>query len=155
MHSERPYPVESLQRVAESEGRLRTAVRPDVSVYLWGPLASSVPSVDVRETDTHVIVTADVPGVNPQDLEVTITEEALTIKGEVRMEENVDQHGFRRLERRYGAFHRVIPFPTSIKHEQAVADCTNGVLEVKVPKAEPRQSRSIRLNIGKERDGTH
>ncbi len=141
-----------LQRVRDDFARLFGPMSP---WYSWGPLASSVPSVFVRETDTHVIVTADVPGVNPQDLEVTITEEALTIKGEVRMEENVDQHGFRRLERRYGAFHRVIPFPTSIKHEQAVADCTNGVLEVKVPKAEPRQSRSIRLNIGKERDGTH
>lgn len=127
-------------------------------MFPWQPLnpfVSTIPSVDVRETDTHVIVTADVPGVDPEDLDVTITDEALTIRGEVRQEQDMDQPGFRRLERRYGAFHRVIPFPVSVKHDQAVATCRNGVLEVRAPKAEPRQGRSIRLKIAKERDDTH
>lgn len=141
-----------LQRVSDDFARLFGPMSP---WHLMAPFAAPGPSVDVRETDTHVIVAADVPGVNPEDLEVTITDESLTIKGEVRQEHDLDQMGFRRSERRYGAFHRVIPFPTAVRYDQAVADCRNGVLEVKAPKAEPRQRHSIRLNIGTERDSTH
>lgn len=145
-------PYSELQRVRDDFARLFGPVFPWQSTDQF---SHSIPSVDVRETDTHVIVAADVPGVDPDDLDVTITDEALTIRGEVKQEQNTEQSGFRRIERRVGSFQRVIPFPVTVEHDQAVADCRNGVLEVRVPKADPGHSRSIRLEIRKERDGTH
>ena len=118
-------------------------------------LIHSVPSADVSETDTHVIVTAEVPGVDPDDLDVTITDESLTIRGEVRQEQDTSERGFRRMERQYGSFHRVIPFPVSVKHNEAVASCRNGVLEVRVPKAEPGRGRAVRLKIDRGQAGSH
>lgn len=118
-------------------------------------LIHSVPSADVSETDTHVIVTAEVPGVDPDDLDVTITDESLTIRGEVRQEQDTSERGFRRMERQYGSFHRVIPFPVSVKHDEAVATCRNGVLEVRAPKAEPGRGRAVRLRIDKGQAGSH
>ncbi len=115
----------------------------------------SLPSADVSETDTHVIVTADVPGVDPDGLDVTITDESLTIRGEVRQEQDTSERGYRRMERQYGSFHRVIPFPVSVKHDEAVATCRNGVLEVRAPKAEPGRGRAVRLRIDKGQAGSH
>ncbi|HHW10456.1 MAG TPA: Hsp20/alpha crystallin family protein [Firmicutes bacterium] len=111
------------------------------SLSHWGP------SVDVKETDTDVHIMAEVPGVDPGDIDITVTEDSLTIKGEVKHEEDQNREGYRRIERRYGSFHRVIPFPVKVKHDQATADYRNGILEVKVPKAEPGKMRAFRLKV--------
>lgn len=145
-------PYDELQRIRDDFGRFfgsSLAMQPPDQLF------HSFPSVDVSETDSHVIVTADVPGVSSDDLDVTITDDSLTIRGEVRQEQDTSQRGFRRTERRYGAFHRVIPFPVTVKHEEASASCSNGVLEVRVPKAEPGRGRSVRLKIGQGQAGPH
>jgi HSP20 family protein len=111
----------------------------------WGP------SVDVRETDTHIEVSAEIPGVNPGDIDLTVTDDSLTIRGEIKHQADTNQQGFRRIERRYGSFQRTIPFPVAVKHEQATADYRNGILEVKIPKAQTGQTRVTRLKVGEQR----
>jgi HSP20 family protein len=137
-----------------------TRLRDDFSrmfapLWGWGTSPSATarwgPSVDVRETDTHVELSAEIPGVSPGDLDLTITDDNLTIRGEVKHASETDQQGFRRIERRYGAFHRTIPFPVTVKHDQAVADYRNGILEVRVPKAEPGKTKALRLKINEDR----
>jgi len=107
----------------------------------WGP------AVDVRETKSEIIVHAEVPGVNPDDLEVTVRKDGLTLRGEVRHEERRDEGGYRRLERRYGHFHRTIPFPVAVKPDEARAEYRDGVLEVRAPKAQPEPTESVRLKV--------
>lgn len=142
-------PYDELTRLREDFGRMLTPL------LGWGsaPTAGAGwgPSVDVRETDTHIEVSAEIPGVNPGDLDLTITDDSLTIRGEVKHASESKEGGFRRVERRYGAFHRTIPFPVSVKHDEAVADYKNGILEVRAPKAEPGKARAIRLKIGEDR----
>ncbi len=109
-------------------------------------LASWAPLVDVYEKGGNVVVRAEIPGLEAKDVEVHIEEDGLTIQGERKFEEEVKEENFYRLERRYGSFHRFIPFPTEVKTDKAKATFKNGVLEVVVPKAEPKK-KAIKLKV--------
>lgn len=130
-------------------------MRDDLSSFLgqnifspWGDKGASWgPAVDVKETGSEIIVSAEIPGVNPDDLDMVVSEDSLTIRGEVKQESKTEEKGFYRAERRYGSFQRVIPFPVEVKHEQAAASYNNGVLEVKIPKADPASGKATRLRI--------
>ena len=98
--------------------------------FQWGP------AVDVYETETEVVIKASLAGVKKDELEVHATEEALTLNGETRGEDEVKEEGYFRHELRTGAFHRVIPWPTSVDSEQVLAKFEDGMLEVRAPKTE-------------------
>jgi Molecular chaperone (small heat shock protein) len=144
-------PFGELQRVRDDVGRIFGRIFPwDFrSDEFFSGLRT--PVVDVKETDTHYIVSAEIPGVDPQDLEVTVTEEALTLRGEVRERTEQNETGYRRVERRYGAFHRTIPFPSPVDAKQAMAEYINGVLEVRLPKVDPTKGKGVRLTISTQR----
>jgi HSP20 family protein len=114
-----------------------------------GPQALTAwsPNVDVYETDNEIVVKADVPGVEPEDLEVTCTEDSLVIRGETRREEDREEGGWRRVERRYGRFERVIPLPPGTRPDDARASFRNGVLELRIPKTEEARQRARRIPI--------
>jgi HSP20 family protein len=98
--------------------------------YEWGP------AVDVYETDDEVVVKASVPGVEKENLEVNVTDEALTLHGETKSEQEVKEEGYYRREIRSGTFHRVIPWPTSVDTDSVKAKMENGILEVRAAKTE-------------------
>lgn len=134
--------------------RVRELLHPGwLSPFPWGDDTRSLqpwgPAVDVRETKSEIIVHAELPGVNPDDLDVTVHKEGLTLRGEVRHEAHQEEEGYRRLERRYGRFHRAIPFPVEVKPGEAKALYRDGVLEVRAPKAQPERGESVRLKIDK------
>jgi HSP20 family protein len=105
------------------------------------------PSVDMRETENEVIVKADIPGVEPEDLEVYYTDNALIIRGEMRREEERDERGVHRAERRYGRFERALPLPAEVNRDQIQANFRNGVLEIRLPKTEEGRQRMRRIPI--------
>lgn len=113
---------------------------------VWGP------SVDVRETDTTIEVSAEIPGVNPGDLDIAVSDDSLTIRGEVKQNTNTNERGFQRVERRYGSFARTIAFPVAVKHDQAAADYHNGVLTITIPKAESTQRKVTKVKVQERRD---
>ena len=94
------------------------------------------PSIDMRETEKEIIIKADLPGVNQEDLDITVNENAVQLKGEVKQEENRNERGYHMTERRYGSFYRTIPLPSEVISEQATAKYRNGVLELTIPKTE-------------------
>jgi HSP20 family protein len=94
------------------------------------------PSIDLQETERAIIIKADLPGVNQEDLDITVDEHNVHLKGELRQEENRDEKGYHLTERRYGSFYRTIALPTEVVSEQATASYKNGVLELNIPKAE-------------------
>ncbi len=105
------------------------------------------PSVDMFETDTDLVVRADLPGVDQKDVEVTVTDNALTIKGESRYEKEIEDRNVYRRERAFGTFARTLPITIKVKPEQARASFRNGVLEVTIPKSEEAKGKTYRLDI--------
>ncbi len=105
------------------------------------------PSVDVYETADEVVVKAELPGVEPGNLDVRLTEDAVTLRGEMGHEEREEGEEYYRRERRFGSFYRVVPLPAAIRPEEGRATFRHGVLEVRAPKAEPERARGRRLQI--------
>jgi HSP20 family protein len=108
-------------------------------------------AVDVRETGEHFEIVASVPGLRPEDVEITILGDTLRIRGEHREEtERADGEGGRWLvrERRVGAFERSISLPSVVKADAAAADFTNGVLTITLPKADEAKPRTIPVRAG-------
>ena len=108
-------------------------------------LGAEALAVDMYETDQDVVVKSSVPGVKPEDLDITITGDTLTIKGETKTEEKVEKANYIRQERRYGAFCRSLTLPTTIVTEKAKAEFENGVLTLTLPKAEEVKPKTIKV----------
>lgn len=143
-------PYDELARIRDE---FNQAFAPFWSGRPWSSLMSNwIPSVDVRESADRIEVSAEIPGVNPEDVDVTVSDDSVVIRGEVKQETVDSDMGYMRQERRYGSFQRTIPLPAAVKHEQSTIDYHNGILKLTLPKAEPGKSRSTRLKIG---EGPH
>src|SRR5660398_275465 len=97
---------------------------------------SWMPSVDVVETQEAIELRAEVAGIEPEDINLEVEDNVLTISGERRFEQEVDEEKYYRIERRYGSFSRSLALPQSVDTDKIVARYENGILEVKVPKVE-------------------
>lgn len=109
--------------------------------------------VDVYETDKEIIVKAALPGVKPEEIDISVTSDSLTIRGESRHEEKVEKENFYRQEIRYGAFSRIVPLPAPIRAEEADAEYKDGLLTVKLPKKEEARPKTIKVRA-KEAEGS-
>lgn len=102
------------------------------------------PAVDIREEADRYVLTADLPGIDPKDVEVTMENSTLTIKGERRQEhKEAGEGGYRRVERQYGAFYRRFGLPADVEAEQISAQGKNGTLEISIPKSEKEKPKRI------------
>ena len=107
------------------------------------------PAVEAFERDNNLVVRADLPGLNKDDVKVEMTDDGLVIQGERKRESEEKGEGWYRSERSYGQFYRLIPLPEGVNAEQAKASFDNGVLEVSAPIPEShRRRRSIPIEIG-------
>ena len=109
------------------------------------PAASGAyaPQVDVSEDDDSVIVTAELPGMEEKDIDLSLTHGALTLKGEKRAEKESKERGYYRSERSYGTFTRTIPLPCAVEEEKVAATFKKGVLTVTLPKS-PEARREVK-----------
>ncbi|MFX0067782.1 MAG: Hsp20/alpha crystallin family protein [Candidatus Hodarchaeota archaeon] len=103
------------------------------------------PPADITETENEIIITADIPGVSKEDIDLRISEDTLEIGAQVRHEEKEEDQGYLRQERRYRRFYRRLPMPMAVKPEEAKAKYNNGVLEIRIPKIEPKKKVSVRI----------
>lgn len=117
-------------------------VRPMSGEFSGGNLA-----VDVYETGDNFVVKAMLPGVKPEDIEVTVLGDTLEIKGEIRGEEEIEKQKYILRERRYGKFRRTVTLPGKVETDKAEAKFENGVLTLSVPKAEEAKSKSIEVKV--------
>lgn len=102
-------------------------------------------AMDVYETDNDLVVTASVPGVKPEDVEITVTDDVLHIRGEVKSEEKVEKANYIRQERRFGRFERNLTLPMQVQADKAEAIFENGVLKLTLPKAEAVKPKQIKI----------
>lgn len=105
------------------------------------------PAIELKETDTDLILRAEVPGVEAKDLDVQVTENAVSIAGKHEEEIHQETKGRVWSELRYGQFQRWIPLPMTIQHEQVKADFKQGMLTLTLPKAEPARQPVVKLNL--------
>ena len=106
-----------------------------------------MPAVDIKEEADRFVLHADIPGVRPEDIEVSMDNGVLTIRGERRHESQESTEGYKRLERQHGVFIRRFALPDTVDAERISATGNNGVLEVSLPKAEKQQPRKIQVKI--------
>ncbi len=112
---------------------------------IWRGEAEMAFPVDLYETDDTIVVKASLPGIKPEDVDISVSGDVLTIKGEIKHEEKVERENYYRQELRYGAFARTIPLPTHVAHERAEAEFEHGILTVRLPKAEEVRPKSIKV----------
>jgi HSP20 family protein len=106
------------------------------------------PAVDIYETENELIVEADLPDVNPEDLDIRVENNILTIRGERKFEKNVHEDNYLRIERAYGSFSRSFSLASSVNSESIQADYHNGVLTLSLPKREEAKPKQIKVNVG-------
>lgn len=109
--------------------------------------SSWVPSVDIKEEENRFVIHADIPGVDPKDIEVTMENGVLTIKGERNGETKEERKNYKRIERVRGAFYRRFSLPDTADAEKITAVGKHGVLEVIIPKREIAQPRKINVDV--------
>jgi HSP20 family protein len=107
------------------------------------------PALDISERKDAYLVTAELPGVEAEDLEVTLEDGLLTIQGERIFAHDSSEQQFHRVERRYGAFRRSITLPAQVQAEQIEASFDNGVLQIVVPKMEEATPKRIQIRPGR------
>jgi HSP20 family protein len=105
----------------------------------------SMPTVDMYQTDNEVVVKAAIPGVRTDDVQINVTGEVLTIKGEVKEKEEVKEKAYHLREQRWGMFERTLALPTDVIADKAKAEFENGVLTIMLPKAEEVRPKTISI----------
>ncbi len=107
------------------------------------------PRVDIKEEAGRFVIFADLPGIDPADVEVLMDKGILSIKGERTAEKREENEKFSRMERRYGSFHRRFALPDSADPDGVTATGSNGVLEISIPKRPETTPRRIQVGGGK------
>ncbi len=115
----------------------------------WGgeavPAGGWSPELDIEETDDAYVLHVELPGVKPDDIEIGLEEDLLTIEGTRDFYDEREAEGFRRIERRFGSFHRAVRLPAQVDADEVRADHEDGMLTVTVPKAP--QARPHRIEV--------
>ena len=132
---------ESMERVFDEFFTTRRTERRGGVPAVWEPAA------ELFETDNEVVFRAEMPGIDPKSVDVTVSEDALTVRGEARAEEEQKGRNYYRRELRYGSYQRTVALPTAVQADQARAAYRNGILEVRLPKAERARAKSIRVEV--------
>ncbi|MFP3942528.1 MAG: Hsp20/alpha crystallin family protein [Alphaproteobacteria bacterium] len=112
-----------------------------------GFLPMSSPHTDVAETDDEIEITAELPGLDEKDVEVTLTQDAVTIRGEKKAEHEEKRKDYYMSERSWGAFHRSIPLPSGVDTDRAEARFDRGVLTVRLPKTAEAREKVRRIEV--------
>ena len=112
--------------------------------------ASFVPAVDIYEDDSKVVLKLEVPGMEEKDLDVSVENHTLTVKGERKFENEEKEENFHRIERRYGSFYRAFTLPQTVDSEHINASYNAGVLKLELAKKPEAQPKQIKVNVAGE-----
>ena len=141
-------PFQEMLNLRQSVNRLFDNVSTDhewVQPTMWGL------AVDAVENKDDFIIKASVPGINPENLDFSYSDDTLTIKGEIKSDNEVKENRYHLRERRYGSFSRSISLPTKIKGDAIEASYQNGVLSLRLPKAEEVKPKRIAIKVSDQK----
>ena len=136
-------PFRELMGLRQAMDRLfeESFIRPSRIMSLFGEEAQ--PPIDMYQTTKEVVVKAALPGIKPEEVDITITGDTLSIKGETKSTEEVKREDYLYQEHRYGAFSRSIKLPADLKTDEAEATFENGVLTLTIPRSEEAKPKTI------------
>jgi HSP20 family protein len=113
-----------------------------------GNVSTMFPKVDVEETDTEIRVTANVPGIDPNNISVEVGDDYLSLSGKIEKEEKDEKKGkVYRYEREYGEFRREFALPARVKKDDIIAKSKNGVLTITLPKSEEEMKKRVKIDV--------
>ena len=115
----------------------------ELSTRTWAP------PVDIYETADSIVLKAELPGVDPKDVEVKVEDNSLFLKGERKFEKEVNNENYHRVERSYGSFARSFTLPNSINTEKVKAEFKDGLLTLTLPKREEAKPRTVKIDVSK------
>src|SRR5467141_1060742 len=113
-----------------------------------GSLTAWAPAVDIYETEHELVVKADLPDIDPKDLDIRVENNILTIRGERKFEKKVNEDNYLRVERAYGTFSRSFTLANTVNADAIKAEYQNGVLTLSIPKKEEAKPKQIKVNVG-------
>ena len=108
--------------------------------------SASTPAVDMYQTDDEIVVRASLPGIKADEVQINVTGDVLTLKGEVKHEEEKNDKAWHIREQRWGSFQRSVALPTNVVSDKAKAEFENGILTITLPKAEEVKPKTITIN---------
>ena len=109
-----------------------------------------MPQMNISEDEKEIVVTAELPGIEEKDLDISVTKDALTIKGEKKTEAEDKKKNYHRIERSYGSFSRTIALPNGIDESKTEAELKKGILKIKIPKSPQAQPQQKKVEIKTE-----
>jgi HSP20 family protein len=109
--------------------------------------AEWLPSLDVAETKNELVVKAEVPGMDPKDIDISLSDGRLTIKGEKRQEKEEKEADYHLVERSYGSFIRSVQLPREVQGDKISASYKNGILKITLPKSEEAKKKEIKIKV--------
>jgi HSP20 family protein len=115
----------------------------EISTRTWAP------AVDIYETADNIVLKAELPGVDPKDVEIRVEDNTLFLKGERKFEKEVKEENYHRVERSYGSFARSFSLPSSIAADKVTAEYKDGLLTLTMPKREEAKPKTIKINLSK------
>ena len=118
-------------------------VRPSRMLAAFGE--ATIPAMDVYQTPNEFVVKASLPGTKPDDVDIDITGDTLTIKGETKAEQEIKKEDYLYQERRYGSFSRSLVLPSGLQADKTEATMENGILTLTIPKAEEAKPKAIKV----------
>jgi HSP20 family protein len=110
-------------------------------------MEEAIPSVDIFEEGDNVVVKAELPGIKKEDVDVSMTDNVISISGEKKKEEKVERKNYYREERSYGSFTRSFRLPMEVQTDKAKAQFKEGILEIRIPKTEEAKKREKKVSI--------
>lgn len=146
-------PFRELATMREAMGRLWEDSYPWTFRLATVGDGALLPAVDIYETGSDLVVKAALPGVKPEDLDVNITGNMLTIKAETKSEQETEDEKYHRKECYYGAYARTLTIPDSLKADKAEANLENGLLTLTIPKAKEAKPKTIKVKTKQITEG--
>jgi HSP20 family protein len=113
--------------------------------FLGNSVNGLVPSMDVTETDKEIEITAELPGLEEKDVQINVSNDVLSIRGEKKAEKEEKDKNYRLVERSYGSFERTLELPEGVNADAITANISKGVLKVTIPKPAPAQAKKIEV----------
>jgi HSP20 family protein len=114
----------------------------------WWPVPESGPPVEVYEENDEIVARVELPGLAKDDIDISLTDQTLTIRGEKKKQREVKQENYYQSELSYGSFSRAIDLPQEVQADKVRASFDKGVLEIRLPKSESAKKRSTKIEIG-------
>jgi len=115
----------------------------------WALGGTWAPAVDIYEQEGHIVLKAELPGIDPKDVDIRLENNVLTLRGERKVDNDVQRDSYHRVERAYGSFTRSFTLPSVVDQEHIKADYKDGVLKVTLPKREEAKPKQISISVNK------